>query len=87
MRNLTNGKLSNTRYEGFFTIYEGPQSEGEKEWFTATGNEHASEISYAKLEQKWTILKNWRSDDEPHPPFWWPAAEGPALETVGCSQS
>ena len=52
VRNLTNGTLANTRYERFFTIYEGPKLEGDKEWFTATGNEHASEISFAKLEKK-----------------------------------
>jgi hypothetical protein len=87
VRNLTNGTLSNTQYEGFFTIYKGPKPEGEKEWFTATGNEHASAISFAMLEKKFTILKNWRADDKPHPPFWWPAAEGSALEVVGCAQS
>ena len=87
MRNLTNGKLSNTRYEGFFTVYEGPLADGEKEWKTATLVEHPSEVSYAMLNKKYTILKNWRSDNLPHPPFWWPAAEGPALEVIGCSQS
>ena len=88
VRNSTNGKLSNTRYEGFFTVYEGPQwADNDKEWFTATGNEVATEISLAAIKKKYTILKNWRSDGEPHPPFWWPASEGPALEVVGCAQS
>ena len=87
MRNLTNGTLSNTQYEGFFTIYHGEQPEGEKEWYTATGNEHPSEISFAMLEKKFTILKNWRTDDEPHPPFWWTPAKGPVLDVVGCAQS
>jgi hypothetical protein len=86
VRNLTNGKLSENLYEGFFTIYQGPQPEGEKEWFTATGNEHPSNHTWAAL-NKFTVLSAWRTDDEPHPPFWWPAKEGPALEVVGCSQS
>jgi hypothetical protein len=87
VRNLTNGTLSNTRYEGFFTIYQGPMPEGEEEWFTATLVEHVSEHSFATLKKKFTILPNWRSDDQPHPPFWWPEAEGPALDVVGCAQS
>ena len=87
VRNLTNGTLSNTQYEGFFTIHEGPQWDSDKEWFTVTLVEHPSIISYAELDKKFTILKNWRSDDLPHPPFWWPAAEGPVLEVIGCSQS
>ena len=87
MRNLTNGKLSNTRYEGFFTVYQGPMPEGEKEWFTPTLVEHASEHSFATLKKKYTILPNWREDKQPHPPFWWPKAEGPELEVIGCAQS
>ena len=88
VRNLTNGTLSDTRYEGFFTVYEGPQwADSDKEWFTATGIEHASEHSFATLKKKFTILPNWRSDNQPHPPFWWPAAEGPVLDVVECAQS
>jgi hypothetical protein len=89
VRNLTNGKLSNTLYEGFFTVHQGPQwnRDDDKEWFTATGNEVATEISFATLKKKYTILTNWRADDLPHPPFWWPEAEGPVLEVIGCSQS
>ena len=90
VQNLTNGTLSNTKYEGFFTIHEGLQwgRDDDKEWFTRSGNgEHASEVSYAELDSKYTILKNWRSDDLPHPPFWWPKAEKPELEVIGCAQS
>ena len=89
VRNLTNGKLSNTLYEGYFTVHHGPQwdRDDDKEWFTATGNEVATEISLATLKKKYTMLTNWRTDKEPHPPFWWPAAEGPVLEVIGCSQS
>ena len=89
VRNLTNGKLSNTRYDGFFTVHQGPQwnRDDNKEWFTATDNEVPTEIALATLKKKYTILKNWRSDNQPHPPFWWPAAEGPALEIVECAQS
>ena len=59
VRNLTNGKLSNTLYEGFFTVYQGPQPhrDDDKEWFTATDNEVATEIKFATLKKKYTISR------------------------------
>ena len=78
--NLNNGKLQNNLYEGFFTILlHGTAPNGASLWETANGFELPSTITWAAVTKDYTILPDYKTDGQPHPPVWWRTDSYPDL--------
>ena len=73
----SNGKLSETTYEGFFMVLDGKL--GKLTWTTVSGKTNSSEHKWADM-KKWTILYNYLDDEEDHPPVWWSRNTYPVKE-------
>ena len=74
----SNGKLSNSIYEGFFTILD----EKTLTWSTVSGVELPSEMTWAAM-IKYTNLKKYLDNKQPHPPVWWTRNHYPTMKRGG----